>query len=60
VQSGDIVVTDEKSKALSQPVQPRQPRGGAQRAAPATEQNAAPSGQPGIRAVGPQTNYPPR
>ena len=65
VQSGDIVVTDEKSKALSQPVQPRAPRGTPQRpatqnaapdAAPAA--NAAPTGQPTIRSVGPATNYP--
>jgi hypothetical protein len=59
VQSGDIVVTDEKSKALSQPVQGRQPRG-SQRSAPAAEQTTAPAAQPGIRSVGPQTNYPAR
>lgn len=66
VQSGDIVVTDEKSKALSQPVQQRAPRT-TQQQRPAADQNAtpasaanaaAPGGQPGIRSVGPQTNYP--
>lgn len=66
IQSGDIVVTDEKSKALAQPVQPRAPRGGTQQkpadstTAPAPAANAAPTAQPGIRSVGPQTNYPAR
>ena len=70
VQSGDIVVTDEKSKALSQPVQARPPRGTQQRPAtpaaadqnpaptPSPAANAAPAGQSTIRSVGPATNYP--
>ena len=64
VQSGDVVVTEEKSKALAQPVQPRAPRAAQrpadQNAAPASTPaaNAAPAGQPTIRSVGPQTNYP--
>lgn len=66
IERGDIVVTDEKAKALSQPKQdtrgarPAQSRNGAQPAT--TNAPPAPGGEPApaIRSVGPTTNYPTR
>jgi hypothetical protein len=59
VQSGDIVVTDEKAKALSQPKQG--PRAVQQNAPAQAGQQAAPGGAASpIRSVGPASGYPTR
>jgi hypothetical protein len=66
VERGDIVVTDEKSKALALPPKPAPARGqqGAAAPAQAPAANAAAPAAPAtgapIRSVGPTTNYPTR
>ena len=65
VERGDIVVTDEKSKALALPPKPAPARG--QQAAPQAPAanapaaaNTAPAAGSPVRSVGPATNYPTR